>query len=255
MKPIIGITANYVDDDRMGIGSHIGAKHQDWMALAADYVRSVRRAGGVPVILPIVEEGDHLCAYIEAVDGVIFSGGSDIDPSCYGEWPSPRLGRVIPARDRFEIALARKLIYETDIPVLGICRGLQLINVALGGSLYQDLGTQFPNAMAHGGSNFPKWEAMHRVTIVSGTETARVLGVSEMGVNSLHHQAIKETAPSLRVTMKSADGVIEGVEGTERADLIAVQWHPEMMTDRHEEHLLLFRDLVRRAQERRQRRR
>lgn len=247
MKPIIGITTNYIDNDLGGLASAIGARNQDYFLISGDYIRAVQRAGGIPVIIPVCGDVASVKAMCRRLDGIVFSGGNDIAPKHYGELNHLKLGHMDPERDRVEKALAKFVVEETVMPIMGICRGLQMINVALGGTLYQDLPSQRPEAQLHSCSNFPKAEAAHEVIIDRETTIGRLFGVMSLGVNSLHHQAIKALAPSLTPTMVAEDGIIEGYESAERADLFGLQWHPEMMAPRDPFYLKPFEHLVARA--------
>jgi len=247
MKPIIGITTNYIDNDLGGLASAIGTRNQDYFLLSGDYIRAVQRAGGIPVVIPVCGDVESVKAMCKRLDGIIFSGGNDIDPGYYGELNHLKLGRMDPERDRVEIELVRFLVEETTMPIFGICRGLQMINVALGGTLYQDLPAQKPEAQLHSCGNFPKSEAAHAVTLDPTTVIGKLFGDETLGVNSLHHQAIKVLAPSLKPAMVSEDGIIEGYESTVRENLFAVQWHPEMMAPRDARYLRLFEHLVEKA--------
>lgn len=192
------------------------------------YTDALDSAGLRPYILPVLspEAADGL---LEGMDGLLLTGGEDIDPSHYGEASSPLLGDVHAARDSFEIALvlaarARRL------PTLAICRGVQVANVALGGTLVQDLPSERPGNVAHDGS-WPRSSRVHAVTAVSGSGIARALGADRLTVNSFHHQSVDRLGEGLMVSARADDGVIEGVEWT--ADdwwLLGAQWHPEELT-------------------------
>ncbi len=192
----------------------------------AAYVRAVLAAGAVPLILsPLV--GDDLagCA-LEGLDGLLLSGGEDVDPALYGDRAATELWTPSRGRDRFELALFREA-RRRGLPILGVCRGIQLINVALGGTLYQDLPSQRPGPIQHlapGG----RGSRAHRVRLEPDSQVALALGDGELVVNSIHHQAIRELAPGLRASGWAEDGLIEAVEGASDAPwLLAVQWHPE----------------------------
>lgn len=239
MKPVIGITTSYLWKQRA-------------LFLKEAYVTSVKRAGGVPVLLgPFMDPEDA----VELVDGLLFSGGGDIHPKYYGEPISPRIRNIEPYRDEFEIELF-KLAYERGIPVLGICRGAQLINVALGGTLYQDLASEVVNAIKHdwfanGEDMLPRDYPIHTVKIKLDTrlfgilkERLEVESTSDavLAVNSYHHQAIKRLGEGLKAVAYAPDGIIEAVEGSE-GFLIGLQWHAEWMDNM----LPVFRALVEEA--------
>jgi putative glutamine amidotransferase len=191
------------------------------------YVRALVSAGCAPVLVPLLDDDQRLRAIYERLDGIVFPGGADIAPEEYGEAPIGDLNVVEAARDRTELTLAR-WAFADDLPVLGICRGQQVLNVALGGSLWQDLRQQGVTQVEHSDADGRARSAMiHRVRLDPDSRLAQLIDETDIQVNSLHHQAIKTIAPQLRVTGKSEDGVIESLESDHRRFLIAVQWHPE----------------------------
>lgn len=244
MKPLIGICANYSNDDNVGITSNLGAPGQEWQLLADDYIKSIERSGGIPVILPVTEHPESLYPLLSKLDGILFTGGSDIDPAYYGEWPRAGLGPIDPKRDRHEVALAKKVLLDTKLPILGICRGSQLLNVACGGTLYQDLQTERPEGIAHALKHSPKYHPVHPAYIQEGSRLEAIFETREIGVNSYNHQAIKQVGSDFNVTMTAPDGLVEGIEMAGERFVVAVQWHPEMMVDRDEEYLKLFQAFV-----------
>jgi len=194
----------------------------------ASYVRSVLRAGGVPLILPPLLGAPRAAAALEACDALVLTGGEDVDPGLYGEGPAPLLGTVDRERDLFEMALFAAA-QQREIPLLGICRGIQLINVALGGTLWQDLPSQRQCLVDHE-PRVPRERRTHRVDLTPGSRVAQLLGAERLEVNSIHHQAIKDLAPALVASGWAEDGLVESVEsGAGRSWLVAVQWHPEEM--------------------------
>ena len=195
------------------------------------YVRALTAAGCAPVLIPLLDDDDRLRAIYERLDGIVFPGGADIAPQEYGEEPIDDLNVVEAPRDRTELVLAR-WAFADDLPVLGICRGQQVLNVALGGSLWQDLRHQGVTPVEHSDADRRARTAlMHRVRLDPASRLAQLIDETDIAVNSLHHQAVKTIAPLLRVTGKSEDGVIEAIESPERSFLIAVQWHPEEIDD------------------------
>ncbi len=194
----------------------------------AAYVSAVAGAGGIPVILSQLVGTGVAARALEGCEGLLLTGGEDVDPAYYGEDPSPALGSVDRDRDRFELALFAAA-RATRLPVLGICRGIQLINVALGGTLYQDLPSERPGAINHDPDS-PRHARTHHVRLAPGSRAAHALGVERLVPNSFHHQAVRDLAPALIATGWSDDGVIEAVDGRpEDPWLLAVQWHPEEM--------------------------
>lgn len=222
MKPIIGICADY---------SYETAKH----CLGDGYVASVREAGGDVIIIPPGDDEDMIEVYLDICDGLVLSGGGDIDPAFWGEQPSPHLAEICPRRDSFELNLARRAIAR-DIPLLGICRGCQVINVAEGGSLVQDLADLCHYQKA------PRDYPFHAIFIKSGTVLARIIGPSEVRVNSFHHQAINRLGKDLLVSAWAADDTVEAIESHTHPYLLGVQWHPECITDENSHRL--FSSLV-----------
>lgn len=230
MKSLIGICANYLSNDAAGLEAGIGAKNQEWQLLADDYIVAIERAGGVPVILPITEDIETLTPLLQKLDGILFSGGSDIDPNYYGEYPKFGLGFIEPRRDSHEVKLARKVLFEMNVPVLGICRGMQLLTVATGGTLYQDLRSQKPEGINHSVPKAHRHHAFHPVNIDTESRLYQIYQTDVLGVNSFHHQAVKEVGQGFKATMIAPDGIIEGIEWeAENRFVVAVQWHPEMM--------------------------
>ncbi len=190
------------------------------------YVSAVHRAGAVPLIIPVTDGREVISSILDICGGVILTGGDDISPLLFGEEPVKGLGKQSPQRDAFELLLFRMAL-ERSYPVFGVCRGLQLINVALGGTLYQDIG-DLPEFTIQHLQKASRQAVTHHIDIVPDTYLYEVLGDKAL-VNSWHHQAIKKLAGSLRVTARSRDGVIEAVEadGCDMPPIIGVQWHPE----------------------------
>ncbi len=244
MKPLIGISVNHSFNDSIGIISSLGFKGQDWQLIASDYIKSVELSGGCPVIIPIVDNIDTIWDFVKTLDGIIFTGGSDIDPCYFNETPVSGLGTVNPLRDQHEIELCRRILNQTKIPVLGICKGLQLINVVAGGTLYQDLKTQKLDSFCHSLSNFPRYYSSHKVKIKENSRLRNIFKTDSLGVNSFHHQAVKDLGENFTATMESEDGVIEGIEMESDRFVVAVQWHPEAMVEKDNSYLNLFTSFI-----------
>ena len=208
------------------------------------YVESVIRAGGVPVVLSPLIGAARAAAAVDGVDGLLLTGGEDVDPSLYGVAPSPRLGTVDRNRDLFELA-ALRAARERLMPVLGICRGIQLINVAFEGTLWQDLPSERAQGVDHNPKT-PRDVQSHGIRVAAGSRAAAALGRTDFEANSIHHQAVRELGTGLIATAWASDGLIEAVEGPAKGSwLLAVQWHPEEMSaDATAPHGGIFRALV-----------
>ena len=217
--PLVAVTAT--------IEPHAG---RDRVRLNAAYTRALEEVGLVQVIVPPLADAASAVALLAAVRGLVLTGGEDVDPARFGAAPHPALGPVQPARDATEIALAAAA-RERGLPTLAICRGIQLLNVALGGTLVQDLPTERPGSVAHA-QRGARSERTHDVAVVAGSRLAAALGAERAAVNSMHHQAVAELSPALVATAHAPDGVVEGAESRDRAWwAVAVQWHPEELTE------------------------
>lgn len=213
----------------IGISDSCGSsKGKSRISRNHDYLESVRKAGHVPVLVPQTADTNALAQIVARLDALILTGGEDIDPRRYREKPIPELGKVAPARDAFDFALMDAALAR-KLPVLGICRGCQLINVYFGGTLWQDLPSQFPakRKLLHR-QKISSEKPHHGLEIVSGSRFAKAIGATRARVNSLHHQAVRDVAPGFRVTARSSDGVIEAIEG-ETVPVLGVQFHPERL--------------------------
>jgi putative glutamine amidotransferase len=199
-------------------------------ALMHKYITAVTEAGGAPMLIPSGVDGAALVVLLNRVDGLLFTGGGDLDPARYKSAPHPSLDDVDPARDAVELALV-KAAAATGTPFLGICRGFQVINVALGGTLYTHIAGQHPNAIKHKYDSGTERELLaHEVVIEAGTRLAEVFGERRFPVNSLHHQGVKDLAPGLRPAGRAPDGLLEALELPDHPFGVAVQWHPEWLT-------------------------
>lgn len=212
MKPIIGITASW-DEERQA------------SVLPYTYVDAVLEAGGIPFLIPMVgkSEAEEL---LSKVDGVVFPGGADIDPQRYMERPHQKLGSINPRLDELELNVAR-LALERRVPILGICRGCQVVNVAAGGSLVQDIPSQVGGAMKHS-QDAPRWYGTHEVILEEGSMVADIFETRRLVVNSYHHQSVRDPGDGLTVSGRALDGVVEAVEA-KQGFVLLIQWHPEGM--------------------------
>jgi putative glutamine amidotransferase len=238
-RPTIGILCFNLPEEKSPGVPRCGQNHT--------YIRGVIQAGGLPVLMPQIEEKELLRALFDRIDGLLLPGGVDLHPALYGEEVLPACGRIDATRDAVELSLARWALEEQK-PVLAICRGIQVLNVALGGSLYQDIASQLPSARRH------DWHGDHRrdrlshgVAVASGTKLRSIVGQSAIEVNSLHHQAAKTIASGLRVSATAPDGIVEGLEATDHPFALGVQWHPEELTDEQPSARALFEGFVQAA--------
>jgi putative glutamine amidotransferase len=212
--------------------------------LTESYIRAVQAAGGLPVVIPPALNEDELRELISRLDGLLFSGGGDVDPALFGQTRHRFTQDVSQERDRAELLLARWALAE-DRPVLAICRGIQLVNVATGGTLIQDIPSQIPDALAHRYSDdTPRDYLAHTVRVNEGTRLAGILGATEVAVNSWHHQSCDEPGRGLIYTAWSPDGIVEGAEAPGHRFAVFVQWHPEEMFHNRADMLALFHALV-----------
>lgn len=209
----------------------------------ASYLRAVQHAGGIPVLLPPHLDERARQALWSRVDGIVLTGGGDIDPRRFGEVPHPNVSEVSEARDALELELTSAAL-DRRVPMFAICRGIQVLNVALGGTLHQDIPSELGSPIDHS-QKAPRDQATHRVSVTGETRLAEVLGALDVEVNSFHHQAIKSLGRGLREVAWAPDGVIEGVEMADRDRFVlGVQWHPEDLIERDSAARRLFDALV-----------
>ncbi len=232
MNPLIGITCS-IDEQA------------DRLQLNAAYLEAVEAAGGVPVLLAGGRE--TALEVISRLDGILFTGGVDLDPAYFGEDPLPGLGEVSPRRDLFEVELCRTA-HRLGVPSLGICRGCQLMAIALGGDVYQDIPSQLPKALQHA-QRGPRFHKSHGVTVTPGSRLAWIAGLDGLRVNSFHHQSVRRLPQGASVCAVAPDGVVEAFEDPSHPFWLGVQWHPEGLWHEDEVASALFRSLVDAARE------
>ncbi len=233
MRPLIGVTTSEVRRGDLATLRRHGEPPQHEMALGLTYTSAIELAGGVPVVLPPLEAG-AMTTLLTRLDGVCLSGGPDLDPVGYGARAHAALGPIEPALDRFELELARAAD-AAGMPLLGVCRGAQALNVARGGTLHQHIDGHRQTE--------PATAATHTVQVEAGTRLARLVGVTPLRVNSFHHQAVDGLGSGLRAVGHAPDGVVEAIEATDRPHVRGVQWHAETLVHRPP-HLALFAELV-----------
>ena len=235
-KPIIGISASIKTIEK---GLLLGRQK---IIVGEDYVSVVDYVGGAPIVLPITASDDAISAQIDLLDALIISGGYDVSPSLYGQEPHKKLHETCHKRDSYEIALIEKAV-ANNIPILGICRGMQLLNVFFGGNLYQDLSCIGESIIQHIQKS-DITECTHSVDLIDDTHLKKIFNSNSIRTNSLHHQAINKLAEGFKISAVSKDGIIEGFEKIGHDFLIGVQWHPELMTHREPASLDLFKALI-----------
>ena len=233
-RPLIGVTPGYsAENNRLYIGD--------------GYFGAVNKAGGLAVLLPLSQDMQVLAELPERCDGFLLSGGPDIDARYFGEPNLKCNGEISPLRDKLEIFIAKKAL-ELEKPILGICRGIQVLNAALGGSLYQDIYTQINGReLLKHMQAAPGWYPIHEIRIERDAKLWKCFGREKLGVNSFHHQSVRSAGKGLRITAVSEDGIVEAIEHESRIFTVGVQWHPELMWQEDPEALKLFEALVRSA--------
>jgi len=242
-RPVIGLTPDLAANAEGG-----GPPRYE---LKLSYVEGILKGGGLPLLLPYSDDEKVVQAYLDRVQGLVVTGGAfDIPPADYGEEPREGLGPLKPERTAFETTVLRAAL-ERQLPVLGICGGMQLLNVVLGGTLYQDLVRELPSASLHE-QKHPSVQPQHPVDVRDGTLLAEAVGKGALMVNSTHHQAVNVVAPGLLVSAVAPDGVVEAIELPGPAFVLGVQWHPESLVTSVPTHLGILKLLVQRARDFRQ---
>jgi len=222
-KPIIGVAPGTLAvDSQMFPG-----RQRDYVNHV--YLRSITDNGGIPLVLPVTTDATAIARYVSLIDGLLLCGGQDVDPLIYGEEPLEKLGGIDPQRDAYEIALI-KAVHGANKPILGICRGLQILNACYGGTIYQDLAYMPANqgTIKHLQAQLPAY-GMHHVQVAEKSVLADFLGETKLAVNSFHHQTLHQIAPGFQVVATAPDEVVEAIESTTGGLQLAVQWHPEEM--------------------------
>ncbi len=221
MKPLIGITSSMEVDEM-------------YYMTASDHVKVIEQAGGLPLILPYWKKDEDLQRMVDTLDGLYVTGGYDINPILFGEEPHQKLGTVIPLRDTFEISLVKQML-TANKPIFAVCRGCQLLNVAVGGDMYQDIYAQIDGQLLQHTQRAPKGHGSHYVEVLKGSLLSQLTGVDKLLVNSRHHQANRNVVAPLKVSGKATDGIIEAIESKDHSFVLGVQWHPENMAMANDE--------------------
>ncbi|MDI6879985.1 MAG: gamma-glutamyl-gamma-aminobutyrate hydrolase family protein [Desulfitobacteriaceae bacterium] len=229
MRSIIGITCDH-------------DYSQNRLFQTKAYVQAVVEAGGLPLLVPFFRAGQMNEELAQKLNGLMLTGGADIDPFFFGEPMLAATKEIDPERDEWEIALIQEFL-RNDKPILGICRGMQVLNVAAGGSIYQDISSR-PGTWKHR-QQAPSWYPTHSVQIIPESKIVQVLNQQVLRVNSYHHQAVKDVAPGFKVNARSEDGIIEGIESEDKLWVFGIQWHAETMWERDINQLMIFQAFIR----------
>lgn len=247
MKPLIGITSNFLDDDEFFMKQGMGGRDQLWSAIANDYIDAVIEAGGVPVVIPVTNDDEYNEEIASRLEGIIFTGGADIDSNYAGQRATAKVGRVFPERDAQEMFLMDYIYNATEIPILCVCRGIQLLNIYFGGELILDIPSE--GYLDHTITNSKKYLASHEVTLKDDSVLREIFGEEIIYVNSFHHQAAGRLGEELVAVGFSEDDIVEAVEHRDIKErfIMGVQWHPEMMAEVDDSHLEIFKYFVEKA--------
>ncbi|WP_152656653.1 gamma-glutamyl-gamma-aminobutyrate hydrolase family protein [Oceanobacillus sp. CFH 90083] len=213
MKPIVGVTASMEVD---GMEYKMNVRN----------IRAIEQAGGIPVILPYYSDYQEIAALLDKMDGLYLPGGYDIDPSLFQEEPNPHLGTIIPERDRLEKEIIPHFL-DKDKPVLGVCRGCQILNVVTGGTMYQDLVSQYPKPLIQHTQKAAFHHRSHAISVSPASLLEKLVQATEIRVNSYHHQANRSLGKDFMISAVAGDGVIEAFESKKHRFVLGVQWHPE----------------------------
>ena len=244
MKPLIGVTPDFNAGDRKEWGGR-----EPTYFLRARYVRAIEDLGGIPIVLPLVADLGARRRLLTHIDGLLLTGsGPDLAPEFYGERQRYKFQLMSQRRATFDLEMAQ-LAKAADLPLLGICGGMQALNVAFGGSLYQDIASQHARPLPHRQSA-PATQLSHTVKIASKSLLRRIVKTGTMRVNSSHHQSVKHVAPSLQASALAPDGIIEAIESPSQRFLLGIQWHPEFLFDRYLPHRRLFQAVLEAARRR-----
>lgn len=235
--PRIGVVGYYISEEE-AVGGHIrGIPRQSFSLFSNDMIHAIFQSGATPIPLPVVDR-DKIGRQLDTIDGLVFSGGEDVDPRLYGEELQPTSHRIDPVRDKYEMELM-ELALERNMPILCICRGMQLLNVFCGGTLHADIGELADPTLTHWETKEP-WRSVHPIELKPDHFVSAVLGGAQIEVNSIHHQSVKRLGEGLEVVGQSSDDIVEAIAMKNRSNVLALQWHPEMIARKDESGLRPF---------------
>lgn len=217
MKAIIGVSSSL---------------KEDVLSVSMNNIDAITRFGGIPFVLPNIA-AEHAAIIAERIDGLLLTGGGDIDPTLFGEEPHKGLGSITPERDLFELAIIAEML-RLDKPILGICRGAQILNVAVDGDMYQDIYSQIDTELLQHGQQAPRWHASHFVHVREGSFLYKIVQMEQFKVNSFHHQANRSVPTGFEISAISSDGVVEAFESRQHKFVMGVQWHPECLLGKND---------------------
>lgn len=215
LKPIIGVTPGISEDEK-------------FYKVSTDNLAAIEKAGGIPLVLSYLSKAQDIKQIVEKIDGLYLTGGDDIDPKYFNEDPHPNIGAFNPKRDALEMKIT-KLMLTKNKPILGVCKGTQMLNLAAGGDMYQDIYAQIDTDLIQHRQKAPRYVATHDVKLIKDSLIYQILGKENIRVNSLHHQANRQVGKGFIVSGKAADGVIEAIESLKHRFVLGLQWHPEML--------------------------
>lgn len=236
-KPIIGITTFCKKEPK-----------KTYCSASYNYIAAIGNAGGIPMLIPLLGKKNSFSRYIDNIDALVLSGGEDISPLLYGENPTKTIKMINPRRDKWELELFNEA-YRRNMPILGICRGIQLIDIAAGGNLYQDISVQCKEALGHMPIETEVHHLFHSINIEKESKLFDIFRSTQIDINSYHHQAVKDLAPGFKATARSEEGIIEAIESIDKKFVIGVQWHPEDLIRHHPQFMELFKAIVQAAKD------
>jgi|SRR6056297_174002 len=240
-NPVIGLTSSL-----MFMKKNYRFPNYKRIYINKDYVKAIENSGGVPIIIPIDSKKLSVNYYLSKINGLLITGGVDINPKYYNEKPHEKIGKIIDERDSLDFTLLKKAMNK-NIPVLGICRGMQLLNIYYRGSLYQDQSLNNNLNLDHYQNNPDPSTLGHSIEVYKKTKLYSIVKNNNFKVNSYHHQFIKKVGENLRISAKSSDGSIEGIETNDSQFIIGIQWHPERIYENSKESKLIFENFIRKA--------